>query len=67
MSEPLQITIPAAQLEDWLEHIKRGSEPEVTFKEDPNEMLKDAYTVRGRMLYYLNHRIRSFHNPHLKQ
>jgi hypothetical protein len=58
--EPLQITIPANELEQWLEHIKRGIEPAVKFSDDPAKMQADAYKERGDMLYYLNHRIRAY-------
>lgn len=58
--EPLQITIPASELEDWLERIAQGLEPSVKFTDDAAKMQADAYKVRGDMLYYLNRRIRAF-------
>jgi hypothetical protein len=62
--EPLQITIPASELEQWLNHIQRGLEPSVKYSDDPAKMQADAYTERGNMLYYLNHRIRAFHSAY---
>lgn len=60
MSEPLSITIPKAELINWLEHIENGLNPYVKYKDSKVEMLEDSYKVRGDMLYYLNHRIKSF-------
>jgi len=54
------ISIPKAELEGWLSRIESGLVPTVSYNMDSSVMLGDAYKVRGDMLYYLNHRIRTF-------
>lgn len=66
MTEPIEISIAQSQLIDWLNHIKLGAEPKVKFSDNLNEMLEEAYKMRGNELYYLNHRIRSFLPPDIK-
>jgi hypothetical protein len=60
MNEPTQIAIPESELTDWLKHIERGLNPSVKFSDDAAKMQAEAYEERGKMLYYLNHRIKAF-------
>jgi hypothetical protein len=57
--EPVTITIPKSELEEWQRKIRAVMPPSVPFGEPP-DMLKAAYEERGNVLYYLNHRLSTF-------
>ena len=64
MTPETKFSIPLSELKDWIKHIDKGMQPEIKYSDDPVQMQKDAYDIRGNMLCYLNHRIRSWIGTH---
>lgn len=48
------ITIPLRVLEDFQKGCLEGLQPKVKFSDKPEEMLKEAYIIRGNKLQIIN-------------
>lgn len=58
--QPEVISIPKAELQEWLQHIQTGLKPSVVYSSDAGAMLQEAYDLRGSLLGYLAGSLRKY-------